>query len=622
MSKSLVKCLNSNGGIELELITGNIQIEVPGNYVLATGCGSGKTSAIIDLIKEKKDTGIVYSAKTIDECITMYEYLCDNGLKDDIIMLHSCSDDNCTYVNSPEYIRRYKVVICTHHKLMNTPSELLLTYSTSDEEIPPHMRYWHSPVTVRMRKYILIDEMIEKPGFTTMVHKSLIASLQMAVNTGIIRRSKYGYNYGDMLKWYHEYSSVLKSDPLRIIDQYKAEYTLSLIAEHLDEYVSKLSDESDRIEVSYTLLDLLPGRKMEDFTEGFPYFMIFDGTGDIYYKDSRELQVLTTSERYKSKIKIHEKLPFKINRYEENDYHEVITQLEVTSDDLSRIIKEHHRTLIVTWMNIKGDITLESKGREFNSVNFDYVTELQKNLKVYELPENSYQIIHYQSGDDRATNVYNDCDAICFIGMHKVHSVAIMKSNKYNRTRITQLDYQAQMIVQAICRTQIRMHDATKVTDVYFSEDWSEQLVNYVDYYINENLSIYEIQNRMRDNGWLNQIQPRFRDRIILLNEFFNDAIKNQVNTDYDHREEMDLYIKKHELTNMIPLDGSISHFDPLLMYLNLWRIRLTIGIPETKFIKVSKDGKLLPFTIFQSEIQEYLNQGYKIETKFKQYYI
>lgn len=614
--------LNSNGGIEFNLITGDIKLEVPGNYVLATGCGSGKTSAMIDLILKKKSSGVLYSAKTIEECENMYAYLCDHGLKDEIILLHSSSEDNQIYINTPEYIRNYNIVICTHYKLMNTPSELLLTLTTTEDSVPPHMRYWNSPVVVNMRKYILIDEMIEKPGFTTLVPKSLIASILMAVNTGVISKSKYGYDYQDMLKWYHEYSNVLKSDPLRSIDQYKAEYTLSLISEHLDKYKSKLDDDSEYIEVSYTLLDLLPGRKSEDFNYNFPFFMILDGTGDIYYKNSEELTILTTKERYKSKIKINQKIPFSINRYQKNDYNQITKEVEVLSDTLSEIIKSHKKTLIITWMNIKNDVVLNSRGREFLTLDYDYITELISNLEVYDLDPESYSIIHYQSGNDRATNEFIDCDAVCFIGVHKVHSLALMKANKYNRTHMTQLDYQAQMIVQAICRTQIRLHNPKVVTDVYFSEDWSDSLIDYVDRYINKNESVKEITRSMNSDSWLNDFLPRFRDRINILNSYFSGAIKDQALTRIEDRTDMELYMPKHDLVDLIPSNGSISHYDPLLIQLANHDIRLTIGVPKSKYIKVSKDGKMLPYTILQREIKEYLAKGYKIETEYLNYHV
>lgn len=611
----------SKDGIKLKLITGNIDVSVPGNYVIASGCGSGKTSAIIQLIKLKKHKGIIYSARTIDECETMYEYLCDEGLKDDILLLHSHSDDNAVYINNPEFISRYKIIICTHHKLMNTPSELLLLVKSTDESIPPHMRYWNQDEchNKSMRKYILVDEMIEKPGFTTMVDKSLIAGLVMAIQSGQIRKSKYGYNYSDVLDWYKHYSEVLNSDPLRYIDRYKAEYTLSLISENLDKYKSRLSDESQYIEVSYTLLDLLPGRSGKTYPDHFPYFMIFDGTGDIFYKNSSNLTILTTEDRYRSKIRIKE-FDFNLSRYQDQPFESIKSELKKAALNIKKITSKHKRTLIITWMNIKGNIYADIESTKFDACDYSYKEDLVNLLTEMKINPKKYELIHYQSGQDRAVNVYNDCDAVIFLGVHKIHSVAITQFNRYNKTSMTQLDYQAQMIIQAICRTQIRMHNPKKFTDVYFTTDWSSNLIKYVDLYINKNYQIDEIDRELFSNSWINNVLPRWREKILILNDEFDDSIKHQILNYGEDSEELQLDLHKQRLLELFPSDGSLKRYDPLLKYLREFGIRLIILVPVDRYLRISKDGIPCKFTIYQEEMYDYINKGYKILTKFNPY--
>ena len=63
----------SNGG----------EITVPGKsggYVVASGCGSGKTTIIRKAILEMWRTGVLYSAATIKECNEMYDWLINNGI--------------------------------------------------------------------------------------------------------------------------------------------------------------------------------------------------------------------------------------------------------------------------------------------------------------------------------------------------------------------------------------------------------------------------------------------------------------------------------------------------------------------------------------------------------------
>ena len=66
------------GNTRLNLLNG--QIDIPrkdGCYVVSSGCGSGKTTAIKQLIGREFDKGVLYSAFTIEECNDMYNY-CKN----------------------------------------------------------------------------------------------------------------------------------------------------------------------------------------------------------------------------------------------------------------------------------------------------------------------------------------------------------------------------------------------------------------------------------------------------------------------------------------------------------------------------------------------------------------
>jgi hypothetical protein len=463
--------------------------------------------------------------------------------------------------------------------------------------------------------------MIEKPGFTTMVDKSLIAGIVMAIQTGQIKKSKYGYDYADIAAWYKNYSKMLNADPLRCIDQYKIDYTLSLISENLDKYQARLSDDSTHIEVSYTLLDLLPGRSGDDHPDHFPYFMIFDGTGDIFYKKSSNLTILTTKDRYQSKIRI-KSLDFNLSRYQDQEFTTIKAELKSVVTNIKRIVAKHNKTLIIAWMNIKGNIYTNIDDTKFDACDYSYKDDLLNLFEENGVDQSKYELIHYQSGQDRAVNDYIDCDSVIFLGVHKIHSVAITQFNRYNKTSMSQLDYQAQMIIQAICRTQIRLHDPTKITDVYFTTDWSKNLIKYIDLYVNENKQMADIEQEVFTNGWLNSVLPRWREKLITLNDEFDDAIKYQIMNQREDAEELQLNIHKQRLIELFPSDGSLRRYESLLRYLKGFGIDLIILVPNDRYLRISKDGVPCDFTIYQEEMYEYINKGYKILTQFTPYSI
>ena len=114
----------------------NGEITIPGRsggYVVASGCGSGKTTAIKEIIRLCYNQGIVYSAFTIEECNQMYQYCKTIIPEEDIIVLHSNYNDEGvdmnTFRNNPDELANKKVIICTHYKLLNEYPEVFQRYN-------------------------------------------------------------------------------------------------------------------------------------------------------------------------------------------------------------------------------------------------------------------------------------------------------------------------------------------------------------------------------------------------------------------------------------------------------------------------------------------------------------
>ena len=103
--------------INIKFLNGEITIPARNKgYVIASGCGSGKTTAIREIIRERYNYGIVYSAFTIEECNEMYKYCRTFIPENDIIILHSNYNDegvdNNLLRNNPDKLADKKVIIC------------------------------------------------------------------------------------------------------------------------------------------------------------------------------------------------------------------------------------------------------------------------------------------------------------------------------------------------------------------------------------------------------------------------------------------------------------------------------------------------------------------------------
>ena len=146
--------------------------------------------------------------------------------------------------------------------------------------------------------------------------------------------------------------------------------------------------------------------------------IIFEGTGDLTFTNSSRFELLTYRDKYNSPIevsKIHDLM--NISRKESNPQ-VVKSWLDSSVEVLSRIISDCSKTLIITWMNMKPQESRESTlSVESSSLNEelkipDYLTKKLESLGL--VSGVNFNVIHYQSGMDKATNKFIDCDSIVF----------------------------------------------------------------------------------------------------------------------------------------------------------------------------------------------------------------
>lgn len=557
--------------IKMDFLNGTITIpNYYGGFVVAPGCGSGKTTAIKQLIEKEYHYGVLYAAATIGECNLMYQFcrtlINGTSLKDeDIIVLHSDyrsegTDENL-WRNNPNALADKKIIICTHYKLLNEMPELLTNYTHNmvrRVDLSPQKRAMFSfnrdGVDYLPRQLILVDEVPTCGSLNVKISKSILKNLgtidhEKSIGpdgkvTAIAKRpiTRIPFeSFEDVKEVYEDIVTDDKSSALfkgnDALTNLKTELILGIIH---DNYVELSTEESDDLRVTYSLADLvLQGMKSR--------VIIFEGTGDLTFTNSSRFELLTYRDKYNSPIevsKIHDLM--NISRKESNPQ-VVKSWLDSSVEVLSRIISDCSKTLIITWMNMKPQESRESTlSVESLSLNEelkipDYLTKKLESLGL--VSGVNFNVIHYQSGMDKATNKFIDCDSIVFLGEFHVPNYVVGDFNDLYKCRTSVENFTLYQLVQAVCRTRIRLHNKSLVK-IYYTDDWSDNLMStMIDYISSGNVpstkgivsigsELSFIKNKWRPEvNWLMTYDPQVRESIVSMEKY---EVKVDLDVIYD----------------------------------------------------------------------------------------
>lgn len=607
-----IKVKETSNFLELELLNGNIIIpKKPDGYVISSGCGSGKTTVIKQLISNNFQYGVLYSASTIDECNSMYQYC--KTIKDShgniidpssIIVLHSDykseGTDNNLWRNNPEELLNKKIIICTHAKLLNEYPEFLIQYNGNPvfESYKSHtQRAVSSRIasTVRYlpRRYVLIDELPTYSSIHITFNKTLLRLLGdrsgVWIDTGELDNNgnpKRSFvpdkpirfipiqDFNELISSYNEISEEDKSlkffSSNTIQSKMKTEMILDVIRANYYDYFYNSGD-NNTLSVRYNVSDLIstdPKVPMETS------ILLFDGTGDLTFKGSKKFKVLNLlGNKYSSPI-IFNKFNTNLPRYITDKVLKKINienELKNNIDKLEWIIRNSPSgVLIVTWMNLKSDkLKLQNSTLSYycNTMNdeFDlpgyYKSELIKRGLI-----SGYEIIHYMSGLDKATNIYKDFESIAFMGEFHVPENVIEEFNCEYDCNTDTKHYSMYQLVQAICRTRIRKHNGESI-NIYYSSDWNDNLMKDINSYLsgNNNIKLYDYTLSFVKNKW--------KDSLYKLDTVLNGLIDNII-----RKIETDYTITLSNIYELIPLsEKKVRSYYPLINYLNNLGISLNI---------------------------------------------
>ena len=485
--------------------------------VLCFAPGHGKTSLCRQFICAHYAEGILYAVATIDEVkLLTYDIAAWLGPQK-VLGIYHTADDFEDYLLDPTLLEHYPVVVITHQRLILDPPQMLFSLSHD-----------YTPLDLRdggRRKYILIDE---RPTFFDRLDFS-------DVELGTIHGSTAGhYHRPSAIQAFHEclqsanprlrqmgvcaYKALAQMQEVTALGITRASYRLDVLNQAREEGTGMVG--KDGRYRCYYHLGLIQADHM----------VILDGTGDLSLRGSAYWTIIKPPElsyHFVGRVHILKDLeiPRNIKRLDSVD--QLLAWIARIKEVVGTLVRHHHKLLIVTWKDLKGEISLLAHG---DVIPLDHAQQivptelstvpafLQSQLAaVIDLAQ--VEITHYQSGKTRATSDFIDCDAVLFLGIFWIPPSAIEEFNRVNRSAITQDTYLMAEVVQAIYRSQIRVEQPVSV---YFSSDYTEAFVEDVLQYMDarnpqgQPLSLYPWEREVEQKlATLTKVQRRIVETLL-----------------------------------------------------------------------------------------------------------
>lgn len=388
-------------GFTMKLKTG--QIDVPdkrGGYIISSGCGSGKTESIKSLIRNKYDEGILYCVDTLEELDKMYRWIIDNlvdvmpGLKSNDVMIISSDDEYyyslSMYRDNPGIIMQKKIILITHVRFWTDLINYFLIYKPTSEVDFFDGDFRKLMARDDLRKYIVFDETptFIKPFVT--FSSVMMGNFTELDNEGKARSKKSE----DIETFYDMFIKDTSSDIFYTkykIGRIKKQVALNLIPSYYDSW--SISGKKE-LSISFYPVDLCP-----DNTTINTHILIFEGVGDILFKDIRNYKLLDTSEKYNTVVDF-QKLEFGITRKNHND-----SQFEEVMTKVAGQITEP--TLVISWKEVNDE--------KSDSGNSGYRERIRNALLERNVDGRLFHVTYYGANDNKSTNCFRDYKQIILL---------------------------------------------------------------------------------------------------------------------------------------------------------------------------------------------------------------
>lgn len=461
---------------KLKIKLKNRNVELPddvGNFILSTGCGSGKTYWLERFILTHYMEGMLIIVDSIVSANSLYfDLLTKLGLDaNDMMLIHSKTDYDVMneYANNPEEVTKKKVLIMTNVRLYTEYPPVYLLYNKNGVTLSSFDGDWkklmNNPNT---RRWIIIDEI---PGF---IQKYATVS---KLHLGVLGETddNGGYKAKEFIVMEKDYNTFIAHSDAALfatttaLGKLKTDSALYIIKH---KYLDMMKVQGDAV-IQFSPCDFQTTKSL---------VLIMEGAGDVLFKDSSIYKLIDIPQKYRAKADFHSFNVPNLNR-RSNKHQELIKSMVQSVIAILSSVKG--KTLIACWNDFKG----EDKGTTSDnqeSKDSSTVALLSEELTKADIPLDSFSIIYYGSAESKAVNDFKDYSNIILLGKWSLPvSTSSEEFNNAFLTNTTLTRYMLWEYVQLITRIAIRQD---RDINVFYSDDHNKDFMLTLEKYFNQNI--------------------------------------------------------------------------------------------------------------------------------------
>lgn len=465
---------NSMANLKIKLK--NCNVELPddvGNFILSTGCGSGKTYWLERFILAHYMEGMLIVVDSIVSANTLYYNLLNLlGLAaTDMMLIHSQTDYDVqnVFANTPEEVTKKNVLIMTNVRLYTEYPPIYLLYNRNGVVLSPFDGDWkklmNNPNT---RRWIIIDEI---PGFIQKY--ASVSKLHLGVLGADDGNGGYkAKEFVAMKKYYNTFiahSDAALFATTTALGKLKTDSALYIIKH---KYLDMMKVQGDAV-IQFSPCDFQTTKSL---------VLIMEGAGDVLFKDSSIYKLIDIPQKYRAKADFHSFNVPNLNR-RSNKHQELIKSMVQSVIAILSSVKG--KTLIACWNDFKGEDKRTTSDNQ-ESKDSPTVALLSEELTKAAIPLDSFSIIYYGSAESKAVNDFKDYSNIILLGKWSLPvSTSSEKFNKAFLTNTTLTRYMLWEYVQLITRIAIRQD---RNINVFYSDDHNKDFMLTLEKYFNQNI--------------------------------------------------------------------------------------------------------------------------------------
>ena len=463
-------------GFTMRLKTGTVDVpDECGGYIISTSMGAGKTESIKSLIRQEYDKGILYCVDTKEELGKMYRWIITElvdspscGLTEDDVMIVSTEYEYQPvlrkYRDSPEILTTKKVVLITHVRFWTDLISYFLIYRPDgNAEITPFDGDFRALMSRDdLRRYVVFDE---TPTFIrpfAEFDRTLLGVFGKTDSQGnIVSMDR------DEIRRY--YDLFVKGGPADLfndkyrINRIKRDLVLSLIPEY---YGSWMMENGQKVGITFSPADLFP-----EGTAVRTHILVFEGAGDILFRNPSFLTLLDVKEKYNA-VTGFIRTGFGLRRDCMDS-----SGLDSFLDSVSVLIDKP--TLVVCWKYVNGHD--EGPGKS------SFTARIREGLIERGVRSEMFSVTYYGASDNKSTNRYMDMRQIILCGDWSMPNTDAAKIRRAYGTETDPQDLKMWYFAQLITRIGIRKHISGERYTVFYTDDFDKAFIGRLDSYFNSN---------------------------------------------------------------------------------------------------------------------------------------